>query len=129
MDNEPVYSELLNDVVKNRVFDREGKKISAEFCCPSGFPAFDGHFPEQPVLPAVIQLALVRVLSSELLGMGLEPERTERLKFKSMIRPEEKVRVDIELGEEEELWRAEFNLNGADGLIANGTIYLKNCRD
>lgn len=61
------------------------------------FPAFEGHFPGQPVLPAVVQVAAVRLLASKYLGKKLVPIRLDRAKFKSMVGPEEPMTITISL--------------------------------
>ncbi|MEN8142279.1 MAG: beta-hydroxyacyl-ACP dehydratase [Thermodesulfobacteriota bacterium] len=116
---------LLADVVSRRKFDRQRLLVSAELCCPPDFPAFAGHFPGQPVLPAVIQLAVVRMLAGEIIDQPLQPEKTERVKFKNMIRPDEKVFVEVELKAVAEKWQADFRLRNDRDTIAAGKLLLR----
>jgi len=67
---------FFGKIVDKQVVDRDQGTISAELCCPADFPAFDGHFPGQPVLPAVMQLVVVRMLVAKLLQAPLETVRT-----------------------------------------------------
>ena len=62
--------------------------IQGIFVFPPDFPAFDGHFPGQPVLPAIAQLAAVRLLAAKHLGRDLTAFRLDRAKFKSMVSPD-----------------------------------------
>lgn len=59
------------------------------------FPAFAGHFPNHPVLPAVAQIALaLRVIAQ---AVGMEPVLLEirQAKFMSPVLPERPVRVAV----------------------------------
>lgn len=38
------------------------------FCFAPGFVGFAGHFPQKPVLPAAVQIAMIRLLWSESVG-------------------------------------------------------------
>ena len=116
---------LLADVVSRRHFDRQRLTVSADLCCPPGFPAFAGHFPGQPVLPAVFQLVVVRMLAAELLDLQLLPEKTGRVKFNNMIRPDESVHVKIELQEIEGRWQVDFRLENERHTIATGELILR----
>ena len=122
--DDQVSMTFLAEVVNRRHFDRQRLTVSADLCCPPDFPAFAGHFPGQPVLPAVFQLAVVRMLSAELLGLQLLPEKTGRVKFKNMIRPNESVHVEVELQEIDGRWQADFRLQDERHTIATGKLVL-----
>ena len=123
--DEQVPMPLLADVVSRRHFDRQRLTVSADLCCPPDFPAFAGHFPDQPVLPAVFQLVVVRMLSAELLDLQLLPEKTGRVKFNNMIRPDESVHVEVELQEIEGRWQADFRLENERHTIATGELIFR----
>ena len=123
--DERISLSLLKDVISRREFDHERLVVSADFLCPPDFPAFAGHFPGQPVLPAVIQLAIVRMLSAEILDRPLQPEKTGKLKFKNMVRPDETVHVEVELKEVDDRWHAGFCLSSKQQTIASGNLIFK----
>ena len=127
--DDQVSLSLLRDVISRREFDRAHLTVSADFNCPPDFPAFDGHFPGQPVLPAVIQLAVVRTLSMEMLNRPLLLDKTAKLKFKNMVRPDEKVSVEVELKEIEKKWHAKFSLKTGHGIVATGGLIFKEIQD
>ena len=54
---------ILSDCLKS-VTNVENDVIQGTFTFPPDFIAFAGHFPGQPILPAVVQLAAVRLLAS-----------------------------------------------------------------
>lgn len=116
---------LLQQVISKVQFDDQRRQVTAELCFPVDFPAFDGHFPAQPVLPAVIQLAVVRSLTADLLKRPLEPVRTKRLKFKGMVGPDDLVQVMVEVKEEEDNWLAGFKLEHGGKVVSSGTIIFR----
>ncbi|HEY9034026.1 MAG TPA: hypothetical protein VIN71_08825 [Pseudomonadales bacterium] len=59
-------------------------------------PFFPGHFPGQPVLPGVVMLDWVASLAERYLPLRIEFARLEAVKFKQMVRPVQKIRVDIQ---------------------------------
>ena len=86
------------------------------------FPAFEGHFPGQPVLPAVVQLAAVRFLAATHLGKQLVPTGIDRAKFKAMIGPEEQVSITIRLDQLDNDVTISFSIATDKGKAATGTI-------
>jgi len=116
---------LLQKVIKKIQADGQRQQAAAELCCPADFPAFAGHFPGQPVLPAVIQLAVVRSLTSDLLGRSLEPVRTERLKFRGMVGPDDLVHVRVEIKKEGENWLSRFKLDHGGKLVSSGAVIFR----
>jgi 3-hydroxyacyl-[acyl-carrier-protein] dehydratase len=116
----------LRAVIDRQVLDRERGTVSAELCCPADFPGFAGHFPGQPVLPAVLQLLVVRMLAGDLVQKSLEPVQTGKMKFKEMIRPDERVAVEVSLTRRDGLWQGQFKLRkSGTTLAASGTVLYK----
>jgi 3-hydroxyacyl-[acyl-carrier-protein] dehydratase len=116
---------LLQHVISKVQFDDQRREVVAELCCPADFPAFAGHFPGQPVLPAVIQLAVIRSLTGDLLARPLEPVRTRRLKFKGMVGPGDLVQVRVEIKKEEDNWLASFKLAHDGKAVSSGAIIFR----
>ena len=58
-----------------------------------GFPGFSGHFPGDPILPAIVQLMTVVSFASEREGAPLRLAAVATAKFLSPIRPDEEVLV------------------------------------
>jgi 3-hydroxyacyl-[acyl-carrier-protein] dehydratase len=102
----------------------EAPVVRGEFVFPPDFPPFAGHFPDQAVLPAVVQLAAVRLLAGKALGQDLVPVAAHRVKFRGMIRPNESVIVAVELHPHESFWRAAFTVSRESDTVASGRIDL-----
>ncbi len=58
-----------------------------------GFPGFAGHFPGDPVLPAVVQISLAVALAGEGEGRPLRLAGVRSAKFLLPIRPNDEVLV------------------------------------
>ena len=89
----------------------EDGALLADFCFPSTFSGFDGHFPEQPVLPGVCLVQAILVAAEKALDRRLELTEIVLAKFFSVSQPdeiltavcrvdEEMVRAKISCGEE-----------------------------
>ena len=95
--------------------------VRGSFLFHSGFAGFAGHFPGHPILPAVMQLAIVRFLAEESLGKRLKPQTYSRTKFRGMIIPGQQVEAEVVLREQEESgWHGKFSLKDETGVIASG---------
>ena len=102
--------------------DKKVLSISSLFVFPDSFPGFDGHFPGQPVLPAIIQLAAVRYLAECGLGRPVRPAGYSRTKFRGMIQPDDEVEVILNLFAEEKQWSGKFTLKrSAQELVSSGS--------
>jgi len=103
----------------------QGMGATAEFVFPSSFCGFGGHFPNQPILPAIVQLAMVRYLAERLLARPLLLKNIGRAKFMAMIQPDEMVvaKIDLQSREEQHDWCGQFTIERGDKeLIATGSI-------
>jgi 3-hydroxyacyl-[acyl-carrier-protein] dehydratase len=56
---------------------------------------FDGHFPNDPILPGVAQLALVLDLLKETIGQPISATEVSRVRFKQAIRPDEEITIEV----------------------------------
>ena len=59
-----------------------------EYVFPQSFLGFQGHFPNQPILPAVVQVMIFRESIAEKLNQNLEIETMTRAKFLKVINPD-----------------------------------------
>lgn len=96
----------------DRVVSIDDEKISAEACPDSNnrffSSVFSGHYPGNPVTPGVLLCEMVFQAGAVLLShrMGGEPKGTpvvvkiENARFKRMVRPDEKLKVEAEFIEQ-----------------------------
>lgn len=68
---------------------RTGNVITAIFTCPAHFSGFNGHFPQNPILPGIVQLMMAHYVAT----MGTkEPLITvKRAKFTRPVKPGEPI--------------------------------------
>lgn len=98
-------------------------RASADFRFGGDYPGFQGHFPDRPILPAIVQLAALRHLSECALGRNLLPTNYNKMKFKGMIRPDDRFIVTVNLAGDGTGWRGNFSLTRPDGeAIATGIV-------
>jgi hypothetical protein len=62
----------------------------------AGHPVFDGHFPQQALVPGVAQLDWAITLAREAFGVGVPVLRLEQLKFQAPIFPDTAVVLALE---------------------------------
>ena len=70
---------------------------SQNFCLGPDFIGFDGHFPDYPVLPAMLQVLLGIIVSEDICGTRLTLQKLDKAKFMAQIRPEQNITVSCHL--------------------------------
>lgn len=97
-----------------------------DFVFPVDYCAYQGHFPGQPILPAIVQLAATRFLAESALKTSLFPAQLSKVKFKGMVQPDDKIKVYISLTKENLFWQGTFELQKDSGeLLTTGRITLQ----
>lgn len=91
-------------------FVHETKRLGAGtwqrfFCFPPDFIGFAGHFPGQPVLPAVVQICMVRLFWSDVVS-PVDSLDVISAKFLKHLLPDQEIMVNLS-GE-----KAEFFVSG-----------------
>ena len=108
-----------------KVIDTDHDEIKGVFVFPQDFPAFEGHFPGQPVLPAVVQLAAARLLAAKHLGRQLVPISVDRAKFKAMVGPNEPMTITISFDQSGNDVTISFSITSETKKIATGEIVCR----
>ena len=86
--------------------NNEEKASTTQICVPAGSKWFDGHFPQDPVLPGIAQVAVVHDLIRRALGKNLPIREIGRLRFKRKVGPTDRLSVTITPGDaSEKLYR------------------------
>ena len=103
--------------------DDGGVEVSADFQFAATFVGFQGHFPGNPILPAIFQLAAVRFLLERSLGQTIRPKLYNKIKFKGMIRPDDALTITAVVRNGGETRAATFSLKRPGGeTIASGLL-------
>ncbi|WP_162458868.1 3-hydroxyacyl-ACP dehydratase FabZ family protein [Desulfosarcina ovata] len=87
-------------------------------------PWFDGHFPNQPVLPGIAQLEMVFDLIRRYASRPLRIAEVSRVRFKRMIVPEDRVTI-VATPRPANANVYTFRLEKADGLVTTGTMTVE----
>ena len=66
---------------------------------------YKGHFPNQPIVPGVCQIQIVKELLEELIGKKLQMTHGDNIKFTGMIIPDQTPVVNLEVN---------FKMNGLE---------------
>ena len=84
----------VEDAIQNS-FVQEIAPATYEYHIAADFPAFEGHFEGNALLPAVCQLGLCAAACSRLLGKPVEIAGVVRAKFMRPIVPQSRVHIKI----------------------------------
>jgi len=96
--------------------------ITAEIVVPTDSPWFSGHFPGNPILPGIAQLEMVATAIARNLGKNLYVTRLGRVKFKSLVHPDERLRIEARAGAEAGAFA--FSIHASDREVCSGTMIL-----
>ena len=95
-----------------------GTAVHAELTFIADAIYFQGHFPDFPILPGVVQLHFACVFARRFFGVNLLPVRVSKLKFAHMIFPGETVSLELKRTHS----GAEFAYRKAGKLCSAGTL-------
>lgn len=109
---------MLSDMLKGTFFriiqiseNRDGETLenllssfSVTIYLDPGHAIYQGHFPDNPIVPGVCQLRMITEIISEITGKKMKLLEADNIKFLSVINPNEhpKLTVDCVLKESEE---------------------------
>ena len=103
----------IKDLVKFDITKKEDKLLQANLTVDSNLPSFKGHFPGNPILPAVsiidISLYLLENIKSPISYNTIEVKRS---KFMAMVEPNQEIDIEAESDDGTNwriLWRARSN--------------------
>lgn len=82
-------------------------------------PAYEGHFPSRPILPAVVLLAEVTARIAASAGSAVRDWRVAHAKFTRAVAPG----AALELAHEDtDGARVRFEVHGPEGVVAEGQL-------
>lgn len=98
-------------------------RVEGQFSVPADHLAFDGHFPEVPILPGVVQLQWAVHWGRDRFGIVGAVTRVEALKFQQVVRPEMPVNATLDWVPDKRA--LSFRYTSASGSHASGRIVFK----
>ena len=87
---------------------------------PAGHPAFDGHFPGNPIVPGVLLLDAAIHALGDSAGSGEGVLRVESAKFVGVVRPGDVLAVELQPARGAGAWR--FALRHGERMVARGLL-------
>lgn len=100
-------------------------QISARAAAPADSPWFSGHFPGNPILPGIAQLAIAfDVIKVFYYNKNLRIESVKKVRFKSLVKPEEM--LDIMVTKVDNFSNAySFKISTENNIACSGIINIK----
>ncbi len=95
---------------------------SRRLTVPESHPAFDGHFPGQPILPGIVQIGLVLEGLRETLGDGVHIVAIPSVRWRALIRPGEL--LDLKVTGPSADGRLTFEIRRRGELVTNGAMLV-----
>jgi len=88
---------------------------------------FDGHFPDQPILPGIAQLSLVTQVLHHHTGGRLRVTGYKRVRFRQMIQPADWMQISLEMSNAKNiLFKITVNADvAAGGIVVVEPLTLK----
>jgi 3-hydroxyacyl-[acyl-carrier-protein] dehydratase len=98
------------------------------FCFTDSFIGFAGHFPDYPILPAILQTLMAQMLVEEVMGESLQFLGLSRAKFTRQLRPDEQVDISIKCKDKDGQLRCSARLMVGNETAASFTLVLAPCK-
>nr|WP_320191338.1 hydroxymyristoyl-ACP dehydratase [uncultured Desulfobacter sp.] len=106
----------------------EASVITAQAIFGSESPWFDGHFPDNPIVPGIAQMSMIFELMQRTMGSGMKLEGFKRVRFKQLIRPDTPIAVLIKPGKKSPN-RFEYQLTADQKIVCTGFIDIRMLHD
>lgn len=104
------------EIGSEQITKTDGDAFRIDWKVPEGLPYFDGHFPGNPVLPAVaIVDASVEFLRRVRAEAGLQLKGVNSAKFVAVIAPNMDVHISLRPTKGQQQWEAVWNSTGTNG--------------
>jgi len=100
-----------------------GEPGAFSFAVEADHPVFEGHFPDRPILPGVMQVDWAIRLGQEAFGPLGAFSSLEHLKFQAVITPEEP--IELRLAWDAAARELGFAYSGASGKKSSGFARFK----
>ncbi|MEO6521768.1 MAG: hypothetical protein ABIN91_08820 [Mucilaginibacter sp.] len=88
---------LLHDFFIFTDLHTEENIVKANIKLNAAHPIFKGHFPDQPILPGVCMMQMVKEMTEYYLDKKIRLEKAQDLKFLSFVNPDQNKLIQVEL--------------------------------
>jgi 3-hydroxymyristoyl/3-hydroxydecanoyl-(acyl carrier protein) dehydratase len=97
-----------------------------QFPIPAGHAGFDGHFPGDPILPGIFQVALLLDALQERLGPDVQLAEIPAVRWRSAVRPG--ACLDLSARGPSPEGRVSFEMHVGEVLVSSGTAVVRRVR-
>ncbi len=94
--------------------------VTLDLWIPPDLAQLEGHFPEQPIIPGVVQIDWAVKLAAQHLGVTAEPARRFQVKFRRVTLPG--ALIQLVLRHEPQRHRLVFEYRRGDELLTSGAV-------
>ena len=95
----------------------------AEACVDANSPWFQGHFPDNPILPGIAQLALVKAVVTQASGMETAVKELRRVRYRQMIRPGDAMSIQV-VAVPDAPYTYKFKIIASNEVACSGTMCI-----
>lgn len=88
---------LIKDLYTIKSFKIDELNIKASIFINKDNEIFKGHFPDNPVMPGVCMIQIIKELSEKLLETKLFMQKAANIKFMALIAPDKTPTLDLEI--------------------------------
>lgn len=88
---------LIKNLYTVQHFEQEENKVTAQIKVNKDNPIFKGHFPNNPVMPGVCMIQIIKELAERASGKKLFLQKASNVKFMTIINPEENPDLTLEI--------------------------------
>jgi len=88
---------LSNDLYSLNIISKDDKHINAEVRLNSSHSIFNGHFPDNPVLPGVCTIQIIKEIIEHSMDFKLVLKEADNVKYLAFIDPRRNVLVNFNI--------------------------------
>lgn len=88
---------LIKNLYTIQEFEIADKKITAQVFLNKNHKIFNGHFPDNPVMPGVCMIQIIKELTEKATSENLFMEKASNIKFMALINPEINPTLDLSI--------------------------------
>ena len=79
----------MNELYNIKSIDNNNNKLISVVSIDKNHKVFEGHFPEQPILPGVIELEIIKTIISKFFKTTIRLKYVKNAKFMTLLQPDE----------------------------------------
>jgi acyl-coenzyme A synthetase/AMP-(fatty) acid ligase len=91
--NAIMLSDVAEPIILKKTAQGDTAEIEMVFMAESAY--FNGHFPEHPILPGVVQIHFAAYFSNKIWKIGAEFKEMKKLRFTHIVRPSQKIKLAL----------------------------------